>query len=47
MGSIIALSFLPSVVFLLSGIMCRSVLLTLSALLFASAHILISYKNAV
>lgn len=42
----LALSALPSVVFLFSGIMCRSVLLTLSALLFAPTHILISYKNA-
>lgn len=42
----LALSVLPSVLFLFSGIMCRSVLLTLSALLFAPAHILISYRNA-
>ena len=42
----VALSAIPSVVFLFSGIMCRSVLLTLSALLFAPTHILISYKNA-
>lgn len=38
----LALSILPSVLFLFSGIMSRSVLLTLSALLFAPAHILIS-----
>ena len=42
----LALSILPSLVFLLSGILSRSVLLTLSALLFAPSHILISYKNA-
>lgn len=43
----LALSIIPSVLFLFSGIMSRSVLLTLSALLFAPVHILISYKNAV
>lgn len=42
----LALSILPSILFLFSGIMSRSVPLTLSALLFAPAHILISYKNA-
>lgn len=43
----LALSVIPSVLFLFSGIMSRSVLLTVSALLFAPTHILISYKNAV
>lgn len=42
----LALSIIPSVLFLFSGIMSRSVLLIFSALLFAPAHILISYKNA-
>lgn len=42
----LALSVLPSAVFLFSGIMSRSVLLLLSALLFAPTHILISFKNA-
>ena len=42
----LALSMTPSVIFLFSGIMSRSVLLILSVLLFAPAHILISYKNA-
>ena len=42
----LALSVIPSVVFLISGIMSRSVLLTVAALLFAPAHILISYQNA-
>ena len=42
----LALSILPSVVFLFSGIMSRSILLTVAALLFAPAHILISYQNA-
>lgn len=42
----LALSMIPSVVFLFSGIMSRSVLLIVAAVLFAPAHILISYKNA-
>lgn len=42
----LALSTIPAVVFLFSGIMSRSVLLTVSALLFAPSHIMISYKNA-
>lgn len=42
----LALSILPSLVFLLSGILRRSPLLILSALLFAPCHILLSYKNA-
>ena len=42
----LALSILPSVLFLFSGVMSRSVLLTLSAILFAPSHIAISYKNA-
>jgi len=42
----LTLSVIPSAVFLFSGIMSRSVLLILSALLFAPTHILISYKNA-
>ncbi len=40
------LSIIPSAVFLFSGIMSRSVLLIISAVLFAPTHILISYKNA-
>lgn len=42
-----ALSILPSAVFLFSGIMSRSILLIVSAVLFAPCHILISYRNAV
>ena len=42
----LALSIIPSVVFLFSGIMSRSILLILAALLFAPAHIFISYQNA-
>ena len=43
----VLLSVLPSLVFLFSAVMSRSVLLGLFALLFAPAHILISCKNAV
>ena len=42
----LALSIIPSAVFLISGIMSRSVLLTVAALLFAPVHIFISYQNA-
>lgn len=42
----LALSIMPAVIFLFSGIMSRSVLLIVASLLFAPAHILISYKNA-
>lgn len=42
----LSLSIIPSVIFLFSGIMSRSVLLIISALIFAPCHILISYKNA-
>lgn len=41
----LALSIIPSVIFIFSGIMSRSVLLIVAALLFAPAHIMISYKN--
>ena len=42
----LALSIIPSVIFLISGIMTRSILLTVAALLFAPSHIFISYQNA-
>lgn len=42
----LALSVIPSVIFLFSGIMSRSVLLVLAAVIFAPCHILISCKNA-
>ena len=42
----LALSILPSVLFLFSGIMTRSVLLTISALLFVPTHIAISWQKA-
>ncbi len=42
----LALSIIPSVLFLFSGIMSRSILLIISSALFAPSHILISNKNA-
>lgn len=42
----LSLSIIPSVLFMFSGIMSRSVLLVISSLLFAPSHIMISYKNA-
>ena len=42
----LALSIIPSVLFLFSGIMSRSILLTIAAVLFAPSHILISYQSA-
>ena len=42
----LALSIIPSVLFLFSGIMSRSVLLFVAAIIFAPSHIAISYKNA-
>ena len=42
----LALSIIPSVIFLFSGIISRSILLIFATILFAPAHILISYKNA-
>ena len=43
----LALSIIPSVMFLFSGIIIRSVLLIVAAVIFAPTHIMISYKNAV
>lgn len=42
----LALSIIPSVLFLFSGIMSRSVLLIIAAVIFAPSHIAISYNNA-
>ena len=42
----LALSIIPSIMFLFSGIMTRSILLILAAIIFAPCHIMISYKNA-
>lgn len=42
----LALSIIPSIIFLFSGIMSRSILLIVASLLFGPSHIMISYKNA-
>ena len=42
----LALSIIPSVLFLFSGIMSRSILLIVASILCAPSHILLSYKNA-
>lgn len=42
----LSLSIIPATIFLFSAIMLRSILLGVTALLFAPTHILISYKNA-
>ena len=42
----LALSILPSLLFLASGFLSRSILLILAALVFAPCHILLSYRNA-
>ena len=41
----LALSIIPSMLFVFSGIMSRSVLLIIASVLFAPSHIVISYKN--
>lgn len=41
----VSLSVIPAVIFLFSGIMSRSILLIIASILFAPAHISISYKN--
>lgn len=42
----LSLSIIPSILFLYSGVMIRSILLIIFSLMFAPCHILISYKNA-
>lgn len=42
----LALSVIPSVIFLMSGIFSRYIPLIVTALIFAPCHITISYKNA-
>ena len=42
----LSLSVIPSILFLFSGIMSRSILLTVSSVIFAPSHIMISYRNA-
>ena len=41
----LSLSILPSILFLFSGVMSHSILLTLSSLVFAPCHIAISYQS--
>ena len=41
----LALSIIPSMLILFSGIMSRSVLLIIASVLFAPSHFMISYKN--
>ncbi len=43
----LALSIIPSLIFIISGILSRSILLTISAIIFAPCHIMISYKNTI
>ena len=42
----LSLSIIPSIIFLFSGIMSRSILLIVSSIIFAPSHIMISYNNA-
>lgn len=42
----LALSIIPSIIFLFSGIMSKSILLIVSSIIFAPSHIMISYNNA-
>ncbi len=41
----LVLSIIPSIIFLFSGIMSRSVLLIVSSIVFAPSHIMISFRN--
>ena len=41
----LSLSIIPSLTFIFSGIMSRSILLIIFSIIFAPAHIMISYKN--
>lgn len=43
---VLTLSIIPSILFIFSGIMSRSVLLIISSLLFTPSHIMILYRNA-
>ena len=42
----LSLSIIPSIIFLFSGIMSKSILLIVSSIIFAPSHIMISYNNA-
>lgn len=41
----LSLSIIPSLIFIFSGIMSRSILLIIFSIIFAPTHIMISYKN--
>lgn len=41
----LSLSIIPSLIFIFSGIMSRSILLIIFSIIFAPIHIMISYKN--
>lgn len=43
----LALSIIPSILFIFSGIISNYILLIIFSLIFAPTHILISYKNAI
>lgn len=43
----LALSIIPSIIFIFSGIISTSILLIIFSIVFAPTHILISYKNAI
>lgn len=43
----LALSIIPSIIFIFGGIITRSILLLVFAIIFAPCHILISYKNSI
>ena len=43
----LALSIIPSILFIFSGIISNYILLIVFSLIFAPTHILISYKNAI
>ena len=42
----LSLSIIPSLIFIFSGIMSRSIILIIFSIIFAPTHIMISYKNA-
>ena len=43
---VLAFSILPSIIFLFSGIISRSILLIVGSIIFAPCHIMISFCNA-
>lgn len=43
---VLSLSIVPSLIFLFSGVLTRSILLLVFVLIFAHCHIIISYKNS-